>query len=425
MKVAPAIQDFCNFLDESPTSWHAVASISHRLREAGFTELDEKSPWKLKRGGKYFTIRNGSLCAFILPKKDLESSHIVAAHTDSPALKLKPNAEYRKENMILLGVEVYGGPLLTSWVNRDLAIAGRVFYHDSKGIQEALVYLDQYPVIIPQLAIHLDREVNEKGLLLNKQEHLNAVATLSSSLKEDQSYLHEIISSEIKNKEILSTELFLTPLEPARLFGLNRELLASYRLDNLGSVHAATTGIIESSSNSDTLSMAIFWDHEEVGSNSMQGAHSPFLGQILERISLFFEQGREEYFCFLQNSICVSVDLTHALNPNYSEKHDPRHKPLLGQGVVVKSNAQQRYASESELTAFLTWLCAHEKLPLQKFVNRSDMLAGTTVGPITATTLGIPTIDIGYPQLSMHSIREVVACQDHLDMCQLMAAILK
>lgn len=425
MKINPEIQDLCTFLDESPTSWHAVESVSRRLSQHGFSELSEKTPWKLKRGGKYYVIRNGSICAFILPKKHLESAHIVAAHTDSPALKLKPNAEYRKENMVLLGVEVYGGPLLTSWVNRDLGIAGRVFYNDDSGIQEALVRIDDSPLVIPQLAIHLDREVNEKGLNLNKQEHLNAIATLTSSLDEKESYLQEVISHEIKSKQILSADLFLYPIEPARLLGLKKELVASYRLDNLASVHAATVGMMKSVTDNDTLNMVVFFDHEEVGSQSSQGAHSTFLGQCLERISLFFEQGREEFFCLLQNSFCISADLTHALNPNYSEKYDPRHRPLLGQGIAFKTNAQQRYASEAKLTAFMTWLCEHAELPVQKFVNRSDMLAGTTVGPITSSVLGISTIDIGYPQLSMHSIREVAACQDHLDMCRLMTAVLK
>lgn len=417
---SPIVQDLLSFLDQSPTAWHAVEQVKLRLLAQGFTELSEDEKWSLQKGKKYFTIRNGSsLCAFITPSKHLQKACLIASHTDSPALKLKPKGEYQKENMLMLGVEVYGAPLLTSWLNRDLGIAGRIVYLDGKEqIKKTLVSFSEHPLVIPQLAIHLDRKVNEEGLLLNKQDHLSALAALDPQIDGKGSYIERLIKQKISFKELLSFDLFLFPLEQARLVGYQKEMLSSYRLDSLGSVHAITSALLATQASPHTLQMGIFWDHEEIGSSTASGAASPFLSHTLERICIANGMDREEYLRLLSHALCVSVDLAHALHPNYPERHDPRHQPLLSKGIIVKSNAQQRYATDASTAAFIALIAHNQNLSLQPFVSRSDIPCGSTIGPIHATLTGMPTVDIGYPQLSMHSSRELIACQDHIEMSQ-------
>lgn len=419
------IENLLKFLSCSPTAWHAIADVSNTLQNAGFQLLKEEEPWQLMPGGRYFTIRNGSsLCAFIAPHKDLVAAKVVASHTDSPGFKLKPNTEFRKENMIMLGLEMYGAPLLTSWLNRDLGIAGRVVSVDAQGtLEEILVRYDSHPVVIPQLAIHLDRQVNENGLLLNKQEHLAALATFSEGMDPKASYLEQLIREEMGNRQILGADLFLFPLEPPAYIGYNKQMIAAYRIDNLCSVHASITALTQSlEPSSSDLKMAIMWDNEEIGSETAQGAGSPFAAHVLERISLALKLSREDFFCFLRRSLCLSVDLAHAMHPNYLERHEPRHPVLMQRGIVLKSNAQSRYASDGRSSAAIVNLCHQHHIPIQTFVTRGDIPCGSTIGPIHACKTGMPTVDIGCPQLSMHSCRELIACQDHLDMCRLLTA---
>ncbi len=424
------IDDLIQFLDLCPTAWHAVEEIAKRLKTAKFEELYEGDSWKIKPGGAYFVRRNGStLGAFVVPKKAPQSLTILGSHTDSPAFKIKPKAEFLKENMLMLGVEIYGGPLLTSWLNRDLGIAGRVVYRDAKKkIHEAIVRLDSSPVVIPQLAIHLDRTVNDSGLVLNKQEHLAALAGLinpEEAKKWKSSFLDQLIREKIGPHKILGHDLFLYPLEKARLLGYEGEMLSSYRIDNLGGAHASLQGLIASHQPAEEkLKMAIFWDNEEIGSDTAQGAGSPFLPQLLERITLNLKLTREDYFRLLSKGLCVSVDLTHALHPNYADKHEPRHQLLMNRGVVIKSNAQHRYASDACTKGAIVAICEDQKIPYQLFVSRNDIPSGSTIGPIAAHVLGMPTVDVGYPQLSMHSCREVAGCRDHEAMCKLLGAVL-
>lgn len=423
------ISAFLQFLNRSPTPWHAVEAAKELLIQEGFSELSEKEPWKIKPSQRYFVVRNGSsICAFITPQKKPKGVHVVASHTDSPGFKLKPNAEFRKENMIMLGVEVYGGPLITSWLNRDLGIAGRVVYMDKKGhVKEDLVCLDQAPVVIPQLAIHLDREVNEKGLLLNRQEHLAALAALVSESKKDQPfYLEKLLQEKIAFKQLLGTDLFLFPLEPAALVGHEQQMIASYRIDNLMSLHASLVGLSSvKKASEDCISMIASWDHEEIGSGTAQGAGSPFLLHVLERITLGLEMGREEHLRLIHQSLCVSVDLGHAWHPGYPEKHEGHHRLFMEGGIIIKYNAQNKYASDARSAAMIVALCEKNKIPVQKFVTRGDIPSGSTIGPIHAHTTGMMTVDIGCAQLSMHSCRELVACQDYRAMCTLLSEVLK
>ena len=421
------IDDLFQFLRSSPTAWHCVANTTKTLTAQGFVEINEKDLWNLQPGGKYVVNRNGSsLCAFTLPKISPSRCTLLAAHTDSPALKLKPNAEFRVNNMIMLGVEVYGSPLLNSWLNRGLGIAGRITVATGAGkIESRLVSLTDHPVTIPQLAIHLDRDVNTKSLILNKQDHLSALAALDSDLKE-ASYLETVLKSYVKGDTLLDTELFLYPLEKPRYVGFQKELFTSYRIDNLGSVHAAVQALLTANATpQNSIRMIMLWDNEEIGSETAQGAASPFLSDVLERACLCINMNREAYLRLITESLCVSIDMAHALHPNYTGAHEPHHQPLLSRGIVLKNNAQQRYASNAATSAAVVHACHQQQLELQKYVVRSDMPCGSTIGPIHASRTGMPTVDIGYPQLSMHSARELASCQDHLSMCQLLKALLE
>ncbi len=427
MKHTAIIQNLLVFLNHSPSAWQAVSLSCNHLVELGFEILSEKEKWAIQPGRGYIVTRNGSsLCAFITPKKIPRSMRLIGSHTDSPSLKLKPIPEIRKQGALLLGVEVYGSPLLHSWLNRDLGIAGRVFITDRNDVlHEHIVCLDQYPVIIPQLAIHLDREVNEKGLQLNKQEHLYALAAIDSSLEND-SFLETILREKIHFKNLVSHDLFLFPLENARLLGYDHSLIAGYRIDSLASIHAAIYALSQSLEPFDNeLKMIICWDHEEIGSHTYQGASSPFFNQIVERIVSSYEGTREDYFCLLNRSLCMSVDLAHAVHPNYPEKHDANHQPLLGQGIVLKHNAQQRYATSAYSSLPVHRISSQKKIPIQHFVSRNDIPCGTTIGPIQSTKTGIPTVDLGCAQLSMHSCREIIACRDHVYLCDFLENFLQ
>ncbi len=359
------IPDLLSFLNTSPTAWHAIHSATQRLLQQGFQELKEEDSWALQPGEKYFVTRNGSsLCAFTLPQNTPSSLRILASHTDSPALKLKPNPEFQKQNMILFGVEIYGSPLLSSWLNRDLGLAGRVIYRNPDDqLCESLVALTKHPLIIPQLAIHLDRDANEKGLVLNKQDHLSALAAIDIS-DDESPYLERLLKEEIPLRRLISFELFLYPLEPARLIGWQQQMISSYRIDSLSSVHAALTAFLQPQNTSqEHANMVVFWDNEEVGSSTSQGAGSPFLPETIERMTLALKMPREEYFRLLRRSLCVSIDLAHAVHPNYTDKHDPQHQPLLGRGVVLKTSAQQRYSSHSRLLTLLDEASQKANLP--------------------------------------------------------------
>lgn len=420
------IQALLNFLDQSPTAWHAIDQVKMQLHAAGFTALSEDESWKLQPGKAYYVIRNGSsICAFFTPQEQIKRVHLVASHTDSPTFKLKPNAAFQKENMLLLGVEPYGAPLITSWLNRDLGIAGRVYYQDKSGqMKTSLVRLDEHPVILPQLAIHLDRKVNDEGLLLNKQEHLAALAGLTDSKESSQSYLETLIQKAIGQFSILSHELFLFPLEQAALIGKERELITAYRIDSLNSVHAALTAIRHAKPSKNDLKMIVLWDNEEIGSATAQGAASPFFNHVFERISIALGMNREDYLRCFSQSLCLSVDLAHAVHPNYSDRHEPRHPVLMQKGIAVKFNAQQRYASDAHSAAAFISLCKKLGVQTQSFITRNDILAGSTIGPIHAHLTGMPTVDIGSPQLSMHSCREIAAVKDYQDMVKVLSAFL-
>lgn len=421
------LNSLIEFIKSSPTAWHATSAVSKRLKEAGFRELDERESWQLTPGDKVFVVRNGSsLLAAVMPQKKPKSVIAAASHTDSPALKLKPNAAYRKENMTMLAVDVYGSPLLNSWLNRDLGIAGRIVYEDGDGaFVEQLVNITEAPVVIPQLAIHLDREVSKQGLLLNRQEHLSALAALGATSEQAPSlYLESLLKKQHPFRQLYSSDLFLYPLEEPRFVGPEKEMLCAYRIDSLSSVHAVVEAFCsESFSYEETLKVCVFWDNEEIGSsNTAHGAESPFFAEVLERFTLALGLSREEYLQLFPSSLCVSVDLAHALHPNYMEKHEPQHRTLLGNGIVLKHSVESRYASDARTAGRVTALCRRHGIPLQAAIARADIPSGSTIGPIHANATGMPTVDIGNPQLSMHAIRELIASRDHLHLIQFLKA---
>lgn len=406
------------FIHDSPTAWHAVQVMQEVLNSEGYEGLEESQPWALEKGKKYWVSRNGaSLCAFQIPSGELQSCRIAAAHSDSPALKLKPNGQFEESGVTVLTSEVYGGPLLNSWLNRELGIAGKIATKKKDGcLSSRLVNITDRPLVIPQLAIHLDREVNSTGLLLDRQKHLGAVAGLGKS---SESCVKQCLDLE-EGEELLSAELFLYPLQEPSFVGMEREFFAAYRLDNLESAHAVFRGLLQSDAPDGVMPMMMVWDHEEIGSSTTQGAGSPFLKEVLERIQLSSGASREEHFTLKARSLCLSVDMAHAQHPNYPDKHDSHHRPLLGKGPVLKLNAQQRYASEVVGSGYVKALCQEAGLDLQVFVARTDMPCGSTIGPINGAVTGIRNVDLGSPQLSMHGARELMAGQDHLAMCKLL-----
>ena len=414
-----SIHELLEFIDHSPTPFHAVEEMKIKLTGQGYSELKESDAWDLMSNGKYFITRNdSSLIAFIIGTKTKDASgfKIIGAHTDSPNLKLKPNPAYEKSSYIQLGVEVYGGVLLTTWTDRDLSLAGRVIIKGKKEPQSKLVRFDESLLRIPQLAIHLNRDVNEKGLILNKQNHLPPIFSMVEKKGSAKDLLEKRIAKKIKCKstDILSMELSLYDTQSSAIGGKDGEFIFAGRLDNLASCHAALQALTESKTKDPMTRVIAFYDHEEVGSNSAQGASSPFLKDILERLTFESDNPREIFFRSMANSFFISADMAHAVHPNYSEKHDARHMPVLNGGPVMKCNSNQRYATEGVSSAWFEMLCKKTDVPVQKFVVRSDLGCGSTIGPITAANLGIRTIDVGNPMLSMHSIREMAGAKDHL-----------
>ena len=423
MDVAPA-QDLCRFIDAAPSPAHAAAQLVTELTAAGFRPLDVQQPdWALAPGR--WLVRSGaSVVAFVLRGRSLRRFHLVGAHTDSPHLRLKPRSAYACEGCRQLGVEVYGGALLNSWLDRDLGIAGTL--HDHSG-REHLVRLHRPLARVPQLAIHLDRQINENGLKLNAQTHLAPIWGLSGT-GEPAQQLNTLLAEAagIRADEIAAHDLSLYDLTPSTLGGADNELLFAPRLDNLASCHAGLRALIAAADgNADVVPVLACFDHEEVGSQSATGAEGPLLATVLERIALELGLTRSAYLAALASSLMISADMAHAVHPNYADRHEPRHKPQLGQGPVLKCNHNQRYATTGASAAAMRRLATHVGMPLQDFVARTDLGCGSTIGPITAASLGIAVADVGNPMLSMHSARECAATADHAPFIALMTAHLR
>ncbi len=398
------IADLADFVVASPTSYHAAATIAARLSAAGFTRLDETSEWDTATG-KRFVVRHGAVIAWVAPETLPAGggARIVGTHTDSPAFKVKPGEHLTSAGWTQLGVEIYGGPLLNSWLDRDLGIAGRIVTRDGA---EHLVKTG--PVCrIPQLAIHLDRQVND-GLKLDKQQHLQPVLSLlpGGGLMD---HLAELAG--IEREEIAFHDLYTFDTQRPEVIGLRDEFLASARLDNLACTHAALVAM-EQAEVGDHVAVFAAFDHEEVGSATTSGAAGPILEDVLLRIAAGYGLGIDATRAWLRRSACVSADTGHVVHPNYPNHHDPVVRPLPNKGPLVKINAQQRYATDAVGTAIWLDACERADVPTQPFVSNNAVPCGSTIGPITATRLGITTVDVGVGLLSMHSARELVGVED-------------
>jgi aspartyl aminopeptidase len=405
-EAASALASLTAYLDASPSPYHAVANAAGTLERAGFVDATAvPGGWEAPAG---FVRRDGSLVAWRRGRQDAAPSfRVVGAHTDSPNLRLKPVPTTAAHGWQQLAVEVYGGVLLNSWLDRDLGIAGRAVLRSGGALP---VLLDEAVARIPQLAIHLDREVNDKGLLLDRQAHLAPVVGLSAGPLDLPALLAGV--SGIDAGDVAVWDLMLYDLTPARLIGARHELLASGRLDNLVSCWASCQALVDADDDPGHTSVVVLFDHEEVGSASTTGAAGPLLEHALERLALAAGLDRSEYLAALSHSSCISADNAHAVHPNYPDRHEPGHRPLPNRGPALKVNANQRYATSAASAARFLACCDAAGVPWQTFVSRNTMPCGSTIGPITATRLGIDTVDVGIPQLSMHSARELCGADD-------------
>ncbi|HFD81271.1 MAG TPA: M18 family aminopeptidase [Gammaproteobacteria bacterium] len=403
-----------DFIRRSPTPFHATAQLRRRLEEAGFSALPEGAHWRLEPGGRYLVTRNdSSLIAFSLGERPLAESglRMAGAHTDSPCLRVKPEAGSVHHGYYQLGVEVYGGALLNPWFDRDLSIAGRIGYRDADGkLASALIDFGTPVAVIPSLAIHLDREAN-KSRSIDAQKHLPPL--LMRCETEDAPEFRELLLRQARRQHpaagieaVLDFELSLYDCQPPALTGLDGDFISGARLDNLLSCFIGLQALLDTAPG--TPALLVCNDHEEVGSASTSGADGPFLKSVLQRLC----PDAESLARCVDRSWLVSVDNAHGIHPNYADRHDARHGPLLNRGPVIKVNAGQRYATNSETASLFRLLCQQAEVPLQSFVVRSDLACGSTIGPITASNIGVRTLDVGVPTFAMHSIRELAGARD-------------
>lgn len=408
--------DLLQYLNESPTAYHAVENAVALLREQGFQELKETESWSLLKGGKYFVVKNGSaLIAFTVGKGDLakEGFRIIGAHTDSPCLKIKPGAcSVTPDGYVKVNVEIYGGAILNTWFDRPLAMAGRLIVKENGVLREKLIQIDKPVFLIPNLCIHFHRDVNEKAAY-NKQTDLLPLLCMKEEGVEKEEYLFQLIREETgtEKADIADYELFLYEYQKGIFTGKNQEFISASRIDDLSMVYAGLTALTQVKTGAACQMLAAF-DNEEVGSTTAQGANSGLLRELLNRICKNLGLTDEEYFQAIANSTSVSADLAHAVHPNYSDKHDAETRPVLGEGPVIKYSASQRYATTAMSAAYFMEACERAGVPCQKFVNRNDIAGGSTIGPALSGLTTIPTVDMGAPILAMHSIRELGAVAD-------------
>jgi aspartyl aminopeptidase len=410
------IAPFLEHIDSCPTAHHVVERASTIFRQNGIRQASLESAFTASNLSNGFVSSGGTIIAWKNAQSiALHGIRIVGAHTDSPGLHIKPNPDTRTLNWHQLQVEVYGGPLLNSWLDRDLGIAGHVVLRDGS----TSLFTSQQPVArVPQLAIHLDREVNDKGLILNRHQHLSPIWATTASSVPFESWLAQQVS--VSTSQIASWSAQLVDSQRAQIIGRDSEFIASSRIDNQISCWAAVSALLNA--DADLPMMIALFDHEEVGSQSSQGAGGPMLEHVLERLSVAAGSSRSDYLASLQKSHCVSADNAHAVHPNYVDRHEMNNAPFVNEGVVVKTNVSQRYATSPRSIVPIVRAASTAGVNLQTFSSRNNIACGSTIGPITATRIGIETVDIGVPQLSMHSIREMCGTKDPIDLIALLNA---
>jgi aspartyl aminopeptidase len=422
------IQNLLNFIDASPSPWHVVTSTEALLKPFQFIKLAETTRWQLQPGGRYYVVRDdSSIILFVLGTKPLVESgfKIVGAHTDSPGLRVKPNAVNGKDGLLRLNVEIYGSPILATFTDRDLSLAGRICFKNDQGqIASQSIKFDKPLLRLPNLAIHMNRTVNEDGLKLHKQDELPLLLSALSGQQLPADYFLSLLQQQsgIASARILSWDLAVYDTQKGVIWGSQEEFYSDSQLDNLASCHAALQALLDDAvlGNENTLVCA-FFDHEEIGSESKQGADGNFLPDVLQRIALAGQTDPQDFPRILATSFLASVDMAHAYHPNFPSAYDYDHKIMLNKGPVIKVNANQRYSSESVSEAmFIDW-CNQANVPYQRYSHRCDLPCGSTIGPITSAKLGIRSVDVGSPMWAMHSIRESAGVFDH----DYMIAVLK
>ncbi|HJV93952.1 MAG TPA: M18 family aminopeptidase [Azonexus sp.] len=419
-------RDLLEFIDASPSPWHAVETCASRLQAAGFSRLEESERWTLAAGSRHYVVRGGSsIIAFIVGSRPAPDTglRLIGAHTDSPGLRLKPKPAEDASGMIRLGVEVYGGPLLASFSDRDLALAGRVNVRTADGFASRLLRFDEPLLRLPNLAIHMNREVNENGLKFNKQTELPLLLGVSTDDITAEARFRQPIAAAlgVAAGDLLTWELNAYDTQKGTFWGVDREFVANSQLDNLASCHAALSALLATETPAAT-SLCAFFDHEEVGSESAAGAGGSFVADVIARLAAGAGLDAEDQHRMLARSFFISADMAHAWHPNFPAAYEPCHRVLVNAGPVIKSNANQRYSTSADTAARFMALCAKAGVPCQQYAHRTDLGCGSTIGPIVASRLGIASVDVGSPMWAMHSIRESAGVLDHSYMIAALSA---
>jgi aspartyl aminopeptidase len=420
MSAQQQVQHLLDFVDASPSPWHVIKSVEAQLAGFNFVKLDETLKWTLEPSGRYYVVRDdSSIIIFVLGQKPLVETgfKMIGAHTDSPGLRIKPNTATSIDGLLRVGVEIYGGPILATFTDRDLSLAGRVNYKDVKNnIVSSLVKFDSPLLRLPNLAIHMNRMVNEEGLKLHKQNELPLILSTLAQECLPQTYFLELLKGQTASEieRILSWDLAVYDTQKGSFWGAENEFYADSQLDNLASCHAALQALLDDELlvNENSLVCA-FFDHEEIGSESNRGADGSFLGDVLKRIALVTENNEEDFTRAVAKSFMISADMAHAYQPNFPLAYDQDHKISVNKGPVIKVNANHRYSTEGVSEAMFVDWCEQAGVPYQKYAHRSDLACGSTIGPITSARLGIRSVDVGNPLWAMHSIRESAGVLDH------------
>jgi aspartyl aminopeptidase len=413
-------QDLLDFIDASPSPWHAVQTLSQRLEAAGFSRLDEAERWSLAPGGSYYVVRGGaSLIAFRLGQAPLAQTglRLIGAHTDSPGLRLKPNAPHSEDGFNRLGVEVYGGPILATFTDRDLSLAGRVSLRQGDAHATRLLRFEQPLLRLPNLAIHMNREVNEQGLKLNKQTELPLLLGLAEDDPAGDFRRRIALQLGCEAADIVNWEFNVYDTQSGSFWGADAAFIADSQLDNLASCHAAMSALLATTAPEATC-LAAFFDHEEVGSTSAAGADGSFVEDVIQRLGAAQSLDVEDQRRTLARSFFVSADMAHAWHPNFPAAYEPNHRVMVNAGPVIKVNANQRYATGIDSAARFIACCERAQVPWQQYAHRTDLGCGSTIGPLVAARLGILSIDVGSPMWAMHSLRESAGVLDHYYMTQ-------
>lgn len=420
-------RELLRFIDASPSPWHAGGHAAETLRRHGFRALDEAAAWQLEPGGAYYVARDvSSLIAFRLGSEELSECGLraVGAHTDSPGFRVKPQGAHPRGDLLALGVEVYGGPILATFADRDLTLAGRVMVSDGDGeLQARLVHFPEPLLRLPNVAIHLNRGVNEDGLKFDRQEEVPLLLGALQESLPSQTQFRRLLGERLgcEPERILSWGLAVADTQPGALYGPGQEFIAASQLDNLASCHAGLQALLAAAVPRGVQMLALF-DHEEVGSASYKGAAGNFLESVVRRIFASLGVGDADVARVLARSWLLSADMAHAFHPSFARYYEPQHQIAVNGGPAIKINANQRYATDEVGEAFFAALCQSQEVPCQRYVQRSNVPCGSTIGPMSATRLGVRTIDVGNPMWSMHSLRESAGALDHARMIRVMRA---